>query len=194
MMNTIYLIDDDRDILKSIGLFLQDEGYQIKSFERVADFKASLPLDASAIILTDMQMSDATGLDLQHYLLDENIDVPILFMSGNSLPEQIIKALKQGANDFLLKPVMPVQLLTSISSAFDALNQRQLSIKDLSSATERLTPKEREVAFYIKQGFSNKSIANTMNLKADTIKKRRAQIYAKFNCTSFPEFLKIFTS
>jgi FixJ family two-component response regulator len=194
MMNTIYLIDDDRDILKSIGLFLQDEGYQIKSFERVADFKASLPLDASAIILTDMQMSDATGLDLQHYLLDENIDVPILFMSGNSLPEQIITALKQGANDFLLKPVMPVQLLTSISSAFDALNQRQLSIKDLSSATERLTPKEREVAFYIKQGFSNKSIANTMNLKADTIKKRRAQIYAKFNCTSFPEFLKIFTS
>lgn len=194
MMNTIYLIDDDRDILKSIGLFLQDEGYQIKSFERVADFKASLPLDASAIILTDMQMSDATGLDLQHYLLDENIDVPILFMSGNSLPEQIIAALKQGANDFLLKPVMPVQLLTSISSAFDALNQRQLSIKDLSSATERLTPKEREVAFYIKQGFSNKSIANTMNLKADTIKKRRAQIYAKFNCTSFPEFLKIFTS
>lgn len=194
MMNTIYLIDDDRDILKSIGLFLQDEGYQIKSFERVADFKASLPLDASAIILTDMQMSDATGLDLQHYLLDENIDVPILFMSGNSLPEQIIKALKQGANDFLLKPVMPVQLLTSISSAFDALNQRQLSIKDLSSSTERLTPKEREVAFYIKQGFSNKSIANTMNLKADTIKKRRAQIYAKFNCTSFPEFLKIFTS
>lgn len=193
-MNTIYLIDDDRDILKSIGLFLQDEGYQIKSFERVADFKASLPLDASAIILTDMQMSDATGLDLQHYLLDENIDVPILFMSGNSLPEQIITALKQGANDFLLKPVMPVQLLTSISSAFDALNQRQLSIKDLSSATERLTPKEREVAFYIKQGFSNKSIANTMNLKADTIKKRRAQIYAKFNCTSFPEFLKIFTS
>ena len=194
MMNTIYLIDDDRDILKSIGLFLQDEGYQIKSFERVADFKASLPLDASAIILTDMQMSDATGLDLQHYLLDENIDVPILFMSGNSLPEQIITALKQGANDFLLKPVMPVQLLTSISSAFDALNQRQLSIKDLSSSTERLTPKEREVAFYIKQGFSNKSIANTMNLKADTIKKRRAQIYAKFNCTSFPEFLKIFTS
>ena len=194
MMNTIYLIDDDRDILKSIGLFLQDEGYQIKSFERVADFKASLPLDASAIILTDMQMSDATGLDLQHYLLDENIDVPILFMSGTSLPEQIITALKQGANDFLLKPVMPVQLLTSISSAFDALNQRQLSIKDLSSSTERLTPKEREVAFYIKQGFSNKSIANTMNLKADTIKKRRAQIYAKFNCTSFPEFLKIFTS
>ncbi|NDB70605.1 MAG: response regulator, partial [Methylocystaceae bacterium] len=82
MMNTIYLIDDERDILKSVGLFLQDEGYQIKSFERAADFKASLPLVPSAIILADMQMPKGTGLDLQNFLIDEKIDVPILFMSG----------------------------------------------------------------------------------------------------------------
>ena len=115
-------------------------------------------------------------------------------MSGNSQPQQIITALKQGANDFLLKPVLPGELLASISAAFDALGQRKLPVDKLSGASEKLTPKEREVAVYIKQGFSNKSIANAMNLKPDTIKKRRAQIYAKFNCTSFPEFLKIFTS
>jgi FixJ family two-component response regulator len=192
-MKTIYLIDDERDILKSIGLFLQDEGYQIKSFERVADFKASLPLAPSAIILADMQMPKGTGLDLQNYLLEEKIDVPILFMSGNSQPQQIITALKQGANDFLLKPVLPSELLASVRTAFAALVLRKLPTDALSGAVESLTPKEREVAVYIKQGFSNKSIAEAMSLKADTIKKRRAQIYAKFNCTSFPEFLKIFT-
>ena len=192
-MKTIYLIDDDQDVLKSIRHFLEDEGYHLQTFERVADFKAALPPVSNAIIVTDMQMPKATGLDLQNYLLDENINIPILFMSGNSQPQQIISALKQGANDFLLKPVMPSELLNSIRTAFDALDQRQFNHSQLSISAESLTPKEREVASYIKQGFSNKSIAEAMNLKADTIKKRRAQIYAKFNCTSFPEFLKIFT-
>jgi two-component system, LuxR family, response regulator FixJ len=91
-------------------------------------------------------------------------------MSGNSQPQQIITALKQGANDFLLKPIVPSELLKVLHQAFDQL-KASLNAEQPHIQTEQLTEKELEVAGLIKQGFSNKSIAEILNLKADTIKK-----------------------
>lgn len=190
-MNHVYLIDDDLDILNNVAIFLRDENFIVKTFASVSNFKACLPLAKPCVILADMQMPVETGLDLQNYLIEAKIDAPIIFMSGNSQPQQIIKALKQGANDFLLKPIVPSELLKVLHQAFDQLKVN-LNAEQTRIQTEQLTEKELEVAGLIKQGFSNKSIAEILNLKADTIKKRRAQIYAKLQCSDFPEFLKRF--
>lgn len=190
-MNHVYLIDDDLDILNNVAIFLRDEHFTVKTCASVSNFKASLPLAKPCVIVADMQMPFETGLDLQNYLIESKIDAPIIFMSGNSQPQQIISALKQGANDFLLKPIVPSELLKVLDQTFDQLKNLQQDEK-IQIQTERLTEKEREVADLIKQGFSNKSIAEIMNLKADTIKKRRAQIYLKLQCSDFPEFLKRF--
>ncbi len=189
-MKHVYLIDDDVDILNNVSLFLRDERFIVKAFSSVASFKLSLPLPDSSIILADMQMPVETGLDLQNYLINANINVPVLFMSGNSQPQQIISALKQGANDFLLKPIVPSELLKSIHQAFNHLKADPSTISLIT--TEQLSEKELEVAGLIKNGFSNKAIAEKLNLKADTIKKRRAQIYAKLQCKDLPEFIKRF--
>lgn len=190
---TVYLIDDDLTILSSITLFLHDQHYQVEAYRSLADFKKNLPLKALSILITDMQLHQESGLDLQHFLQAENIDVPILFLSGNSQPQEIIDALKNGADDFLLKPVDPNTLLSLIEQAFIKLSA-QLKIKQAntswSALFESLTEKEKLVAQYMKHGYTNKAIAEILLVKADTIKKKRAQILQKLQCDSLPDFIK----
>lgn len=194
-MHTVYIIDDDEDVLNSISRFLRHEEIDVKTFTNFTEFKKNPPVEDQSVMIVDMQLQDATGLDLQNYLLTNNIHAPILFISGNSQPQQIISALKQGAHDFLLKPIDPSELLKTLNNIFERLNKSAelpTNLKTVIFSRDKLTEKEYEVANFIKQGFSNKAIGEMMNVKADTIKKRRAQIYLKLQCKDLPEFLKHF--
>jgi FixJ family two-component response regulator len=189
---TVYLVDDDATILRSIALFLHDHHYQVEAYSSLAEFKKNLPLKAMSVLVSDMQLVNESGLELQRFLLEENIDVPTLFLSGNSQAQEIIDALKNGADDFLLKPVHPNTLLTQIEKAFIKADL-QLQIKkersNWAGLFNTLTEKEKEVVQYIKQGYSNKAIAEIMQVKPDTIKKKRAQILQKMQCDNLPEFI-----
>ena len=189
---TVYLVDDDATILSSIALFLHDHHYQVEAYSSLAEFKKNLPLKAMSVLVSDMQLVNESGLELQRFLLEENIDVPTLFLSGNSQAQEIIDALKNGADDFLLKPVHPNTLLTQIEKAFIKADL-QLQIKkersNWAGLFNTLTEKEKEVVQYIKQGYSNKAIAEIMQVKPDTIKKKRAQILQKMQCDNLPEFI-----
>jgi|688.fasta_scaffold06554_18 FixJ family two-component response regulator len=189
---TVYLVDDDATILRSIALFLHDHHYQVEAYSSLSEFKKNLPLKAMSVLVSDMQLVNESGLELQRFLLEENIDVPTLFLSGNSQAQEIIDALKNGADDFLLKPVHPNTLLTQIEKAFIKADL-QLQIKkersNWAGLFNTLTEKEKEVVQYIKQGYSNKAIAEIMQVKPDTIKKKRAQILQKMQCDNLPEFI-----
>lgn len=189
---TVYLVDDDATILRSITLFLHDHQYQVEAYSSLAEFKKNLPLKTMSVLVTDMQLLNESGLELQHFLLQENIEVPTLFLSGNSKAQEIIDALKNGAHDFLLKPVDPNKLLTQIEKAFtkaELLWQIKHEQNNWAGLFQSLTEKEKDVAQYIKQGYSNKAIAQIMQVKPDTIKKKRAQILQKMQCESLPEFI-----
>ncbi|CAN4266123.1 TtrR Response regulator [Methylophilaceae bacterium] len=189
---TVYLVDDDAMILRSISLFLHEHQYQVEAYSSLAEFKKNLPLKTMSVLVTDMQLLNESGLELQRFLLEENIEVPTLFLSGNSHAQEIIDALKNGAYDFLLKPVDPNTLLTQIEKAFtkaDLQWQIQHEQNNWAGLFQSLTEKEKDVAQYIKQGYSNKVIAQIMQVKPDTIKKKRAQILQKMQCDSLPEFI-----
>ncbi|MEI8119058.1 MAG: response regulator [Methylophilaceae bacterium] len=190
---TVYLIDDDTTILSGITLFLRDQGFQVKAYTNLTDFKESLPLEPLSVMLTDMQLASESGLDVQAFLVHERIYVPTIFLSGNSQPQQIISALKNGADDFLLKPVEPNQLLKLIENAFERsthqLARAEINI-GLETLYQTLTKKEKEVAKYIKQGYSNKMIGEILHVQPDTIKKYRAQIFEKLQCDNLPDLIK----
>lgn len=161
---TVYLVDDDATILRSITLFLHDHQYQVEAYSSLAEFKKTLPLKTMSVLVTDMQLLNESGLDLQRFLLEENIDVPTLFLSGNSHAQEIIDALKNGAYDFLLKPVDPNTLLTQIEKAFtkaDLQWQIRHEQNNWTGLFQSLTEKEKDVA----------------------------QILQKMQCDSLPEFI-----
>ncbi|MDO8713282.1 MAG: response regulator [Polynucleobacter sp.] len=183
----IYLIDDDESMRTSLCRMLKDVGYIVEDFSSAATFlEHSLPV-APAVILLDMQMPDMSGLDLQEKLLQFGRKTPIVFVSGQSHPHQIVKSLKQGAVDFLFKPFNLEDLLKAVADALE-FDRRQL--KRLSKEVETkkdyasLTPREKEVCYWLVTGLLNKDIAIKLGTTDATIKVHKARIMDKMNVES----------
>jgi len=193
LRRTVYLVDDDVEIIANIATFLRDKHFEVRHFSRGEDFLTSLPLNLPAVVVLDMQMPESNGLEIQNALVEQGVTSPIFFLSGDSKSQQIIDALKNGAYEFLLKPVKPSLLLDLLNKAFtqqesqDALNKKLVQSQ---KCLELLNKNEREVLNYFIQGFSNKNVAEKLGLQADTIKKRRAQIYLKLKVDDLPGLIK----
>jgi FixJ family two-component response regulator len=193
--DVVYLVDDDVEILFSISTFLRDKHFEVRSFSSGIDFLKALPLVQPSVIILDMHMPSLSGLDIQQKLVEAGNQAPVLFLSGVSESQQIINALKAGAAEFLLKPVAPEVLLNCLNLFFESEHQKELDLKNSfnqQALLAKLTRLEHEVLIHFLHGLSNKMIAEVMHLKADTIKKRRSQIYDKLQVGNLPELLERF--
>jgi len=189
----IYLIDDDESMRTSLARMLGDVGYQVQEYASATEFlEKSLPL-APAVILLDMQMPDVTGLDLQKQLVGLERKTPIVFISGQSHPHQIVQALKNGAIDFLFKPFNLEELLQAINEALK-FDQRQLKSLTKEIETKKnyalLTPREKEVSALLVKGFLNKEIAEQLGISKATIKVHKARVIEKMQVTSMQDLVK----
>jgi FixJ family two-component response regulator len=154
----------------------------------------SIPV-SPAVILLDMQMPDLTGLDLQEKLLKLGRKTPIVFISGQSHPHQIVKGLKKGALDFLFKPFNLEDLLQAVAQAID-FDRRQLKRVSRDVETKKdyanLTPREKEVCTWLVQGLLNKDIAVKLGTTDATIKVHKARVMDKMHVDSVQILVKKF--
>jgi FixJ family two-component response regulator len=195
-MNTsghIYLIDDDKSMRTSLCRMLRELGYEVQDFASAKAFiEHSVPI-APSVILLDMQMPDLTGLDLQEELLRMARKTPIIFVSGQSHPQQIVQGLKKGALDFLFKPFNLADLLHSIGAAIE-LDRRQLKRASIEVEVKRyfstLTPREREVCHLLVEGLLNKDIAVQLGTTDATIKVHKARVMEKMRADSLQALVK----
>ena len=189
----VYLIDDDESMRLSLTRMLRELGYLVEDYASAQVFlENSVPV-SPAVILLDMQMPDLTGLDLQEALLKLGRKTPIIFVSGQSHPNQIVQSLKKGALDFLFKPFNLEELLKAVSDAID-FDSRQLKRVSIDVETkrdyERLTPREREVCAWLVKGLLNKDIAVKLGTTDATIKVHKARVMEKMHADSLQSLVK----
>ena len=189
----IYLIDDDESMRISLARMLRELGYLVDEYSSAKTFiEKSVPV-APAVILLDMQMPDMNGLDLQDKLLKLGRKTPIIFVSGQSHPHQIVQGLKKGALDFLFKPFNLEELLQAVADAID-FDGRQLKRVSLDVETKRdyesLTPREREVCGWLVKGLLNKDIAVKLGTTDATIKVHKARVMDKMHVDSVQTLVK----
>ena len=195
LTGTVYLIDDDNSMRDSLARMLRDVGYPIQDFESATSFlQNSLPV-APAVIVLDMQMPDVSGLDLMERLEKLGRKTPIVFLSGQSHPQQIVKGLKKGALDFLFKPFNIDELLQAIDQALD-YDQKQLkrNLKDgeIKRNFSSLTPREKEVCTLLVEGLMNKEIAERLGTTDATIKVHKARVMEKMQAHSVQDLVKFY--
>lgn len=198
-MNTsnghVFLIDDDNSMRLSLSRMLVELGFSVQEFSSAQDYlEHSLPI-SPATILMDMTMPDMTGLELQEKLIELGRQTPIVFISGQSHPHQIVKGLKNGAFDFLFKPFNLEELLTALNSAIQ-YDQNQLK-KVTSDAHARkrfdsLTAREKEACHLLVKGLSNKEIAQQLGITDATIKIHKARVLQKMQLDSIPTLVKVY--
>jgi two-component system response regulator FixJ len=190
----IYLIDDDPSICRSLAFTLSTSNYSVQTFDGPRAFlKDSLPI-SPAVILLDMRMPEMSGTELQYTLQQSGRDTPIIFISGESQPTEIIDAMKQGAIDFLLKPFSMASLMTAIENGLSKDRTRQNELvrdMDIRQRFGRLTDKEQEICRLMIKGYGNKEIAEINGSAPSTVKLHRSRVLDKMGCETLPELIEL---
>lgn len=190
---TIYLIDDDDAIRRSLSRMLADVGYDVFDYSSATSFLSNSRVVSPAVILLDMQMPDLSGLELLDCLEKNGSTTPIIFLSGQSHPQQIVKGLKKGALDFLFKPFNLEELLNAIQTALEYDRKqfkRILKTSEIKQNFLLLTPREKEVFFLLVSGLMNKEIAQQLGTTDATIKVHKARVMEKMRAASVQDLVR----
>jgi FixJ family two-component response regulator len=192
---TVFLVDDDASVRRALARLIKAAGYQLQTFTSARAFLDSkLPDDGPACLVLDVRMPGLSGLDLQHELQTASATLPIIFITGYGDIPMSVKAMKEGAVDFLPKPVRDVELLRAIEQALArAVRERAYreELEDIQSRLEKLTAREREVMSLVVRGLLNKQIAVELGTVEKTIKVHRARVMQKMQVDSVAELVRI---
>ena len=190
----IYLVDDDASIRSALAGTLERQGYSVTPYASATEFLQHATPVSPAVIVLDMRMPGQNGAELQAELSHHGWTTPLIFVSGESLPAQIVQAMKQGASDFLLKPFSMQDLLTAVDRAL-AQDRTTHSVLIKARAVEKLyltlTPREREVFEAIIAGKTNKQVADADGSAAATIKLHRARVLSKMQVDSAADLIAL---
>ncbi len=193
LIGTVYLIDDDDSMRSSLSRMLRDVGYLVYDYPSASLFLSSNKFVSPAVILLDMQMPDLSGLELLDHLKKIGFTTPIVFLSGQSHPQEIVKGLKKGALDFLFKPFNLEELLNAIRDAL-AYDQKQfkriLKVSEIKKNFSTLTPRQKEVCALLVEGLMNKEIAEQLGTTDATIKVHKARVMEKMRASSLQDLVR----
>jgi two-component system response regulator TtrR len=192
--DTVFIVDDDVDLCKSLRWLLESVGLGIRVFNHAADFLNAFPLDQTeGCILLDIRMPQMSGLELQVQLTARQNSLPIIFMTGHGDIPMAVRAMKAGAFDFLTKPFNDQVLLDLIYKAI-AYHQKSLSQGRkhavIHSRLSSLTSRETEILKLIVAGKLNKEIAWELNISIKTVELHRCNIMKKMHASTVVELIK----
>jgi two-component system, LuxR family, response regulator FixJ len=188
----VIVIDDDASVRRSLCTMLERAGYSVSLYDNADAFLSNPVVPTPSVILLDMRMPGTTGISLQSQLKTLAQNVPVIFVSGDSRPEEIIVAMKQGAVDFLLKPFTAQAMMDVIQRSMRMSHQAvEVAGKNLqvSERLNRLTPRELEVCHWMVRGYSNQQIATIDGGASATIKLHRARVMDKMAANTLPELI-----
>lgn len=194
----IRVIDDDKDFLKSMGLLLEMTGWNVITFNSAKDFLETENFIEPGCTLLDLRMPEMTGLELQRKLLSQNKNhLPIIFLTGHGDVESAVYTLKNGAFDFLQKPVNPLVLnkvvVEASQKSLSTLPEADQKKEDLARYRS-LTPREKEIFRLAANGKTNKEISQLLDIALPTVKMHRGNAFDKLDVHSSVEALKLFES
>ncbi len=191
---TVFIIDDDPSIRKSLSLLLSSHGFETECYSCSEEFLSRLPIEGIGCILLDLQMDGINGLELQEKLSQHDKQLPIIFLSGQGNISSTVRALRAGAITFLEKPCLEDELLKAISEAMTISQKRVKENQSLDQARQKLnalTPREREVLKLVVTGMLNKQVAGELSITEHTVKLHRQHITEKLGVKSVAEIVRI---
>ena len=186
------MVDDDQAMRNSLKWLIESVGVQVESFSSADDFLAQYQPGRAGCLVLDVRMPGMSGLDLQEYLVEKNIHIPVVIITGHGDVPMAVRAMKSGAIDFIEKPFNDEALLDAIRRAIAYEEQQRshhLENVQIQERLSNLTPREHEVMEMVTQGKSNKEIANSLGVSAKTIEAHRARVMEKMQAGSLAELV-----
>ena len=113
----VLVVDDEADIRDLMEMTLMKMGLRVDTAEGVRAALSKLSSNKYSLVLTDMRMPDGSGLEVVQHINQQHLDVPVAVITAFGSADQAVQALKEGAFDYLQKPITLAQLRTLVKSA-----------------------------------------------------------------------------
>jgi two-component system response regulator FixJ len=191
---TVFVVDDDPAVLRSVTALVKVVFPRAESYCSAADFLAAYEPGRPGCLVLDVAMPRMSGLELHRKLLEDRIDLPVVFVTGHGNVQMAVEAMQAGAVNFLEKPFREQDLWDSVRRALelDERNRRRRTRRcQAEERIARLTSGEREVLDLILDGKLNKEIAAELGLSIRTVEDRRARLMRKTQVKSVAELVQL---
>jgi FixJ family two-component response regulator len=191
---SIFIVDDDNSVLRALSRLLRTSGYEVVPFNSPEEFLERHDRTVPGCAIFDLAMPGLDGLQLQSAMLDRGISRSIIFVTGQGDVSNSVRAMKNGAVDFLTKPVDRHGLLDAVARARTREEQATMQRQELLSVQARLahlTPREHEVLTHVIAGRLNKQIAGDLGTVEKTIKVHRGRMMGKMGVRTVAELVRL---
>lgn len=189
-----HVVDDDSEVAESTAFLLRTEGFETTTHASGEAFLQRLPELEHGCILLDIRMPGINGLDLQHHLREAGVDMPVVIITGHGDVDIAVRAMKEGALDFLQKPFSREELLAAVDAASQTPRRSVRpsdEVIDACQRIERLTRREQQVLRGLTKGHANKVIAYDLDLSPRTVELYRANAMRKLGVRNLSEMLHL---
>jgi FixJ family two-component response regulator len=190
----VFVIDDDLLIREGIQSLIKSIGIRAVTYASAHEFMLAKRPDAPACLILDVRMPGLSGLDLQRELTDAAIYIPIIFITGHGDIPMTVQAMKEGAMEFLTKPVRGQDLLDAVQKAIARDREQRKERAEITEIRRRfdsLTPRETEVLKLVVEGLLNKQIAYELGTSELTVKTHRAHLMEKTKAESLAHLVRM---
>jgi two-component system, LuxR family, response regulator FixJ len=192
----VYVVDDDPAVRDSLSFLIGGVGLECVVFPSAEAFLAGRDPERPGCLVVDVRMPGMSGLDLQRTLNARGSDLGVVFITGHGDIPMAVRAIRDGAVEFLEKPFNDQVLLDRVNEAIrrgvEAARHRRRRT-DLESRLERLTPRERDVLDLVVAGKPNKIIAAELDISVKTVEVHRHNVMEKTGVRSAVELLRLFS-
>lgn len=192
----VHLVDDDPSVLRALARLLRAAGHDCATYGSAEEFLDRVRTDAPGCAIFDLRLPGADGLALQAQLNDGDAGLPVIFVTGRGDIATSVQAMKEGAVDFLTKPVEAAALLAAVALALardKAARGERARTAGFAAALARLTPREREVMEMVVAGLLNKQVAGELGLAEKTVKVHRARVMQKLGVRTVADLVRLVT-
>lgn len=190
---TIYVLDDDAPVRRSLERLLSSANFQSVMFEDPAVFLAAANDLKPGCVLLDIRLRGTSGLEVQAQLNILKSDLPVIFVTAQGDVQTAVLALKAGASDFLEKPYSDESLLGSIEVALSNTSASGHSdeVTDATHQIATLTRRERDVLDGLLAGRPNKLIAYDLRISVRTVEVHRARMMKRLGLRQAAELIRV---
>ena len=191
---TVFLVDDDAGVRDALSLLISLKGLRSSVFSSAEDFLAVYEPSWRGCLLTDLKMPGLNGLELQTLLKDRGVTLPVVVLTAHGDVATTRAALKNGALDFLEKPVNDELLIDVLTNAIRLdethwrLAQRR---EETRSRINRLTSRERDVLKALAEGLQHREIAEKLDISPRTVEVYKARMMEKLQCRTLAEVVRL---
>jgi FixJ family two-component response regulator len=190
----VHVVDDDVDARKSLARLLRSAGYAVETFAGAAELLAQDLNQHAGCILLDVSMPGLDGMQLQAEMNAQGVDLPVVFLTGHGDIPMSVRAMKEGAVDFLTKVADEEVLLEAVQQALLLHRSRRAERREIAAIrarTDSLTSREQEVLRYVIAGARNKQIAYRLGIAEQTVKIHRGRVMAKLGVNTVTALIQV---